>query len=528
MTHPDEVAQRCEAVDASGHPQDAVPPTPTADEPLIVAVAGAYSSGKTSLIKRILFEMGLPIPAELAVAADPATFEPLDVPAGLLTLRDTPGLGSGKTLHNDRAVDACADADVIALVLTPQLLSAADEDAWGVATGEAWGRQEEPTDESLVLIINRFDLCGAHPVDEHDAYLERARKKDEELRASLAGRGVDSAASNVFVIAADPFGLVDDELPEESSYGAGQGWDGVGDLLQWIEMLPDRLTGLRFDRAVRVRARRLHQSRDAVRLGLSQASVAIKSAERNLHACSSDARRLQRIRDKSQPQRDEALHAAIGHDAKAATAPDRNQVIRERLTTHIQQWVSSYADELGAFAQDISQTTTTPELPTPGTASLPTMDPAADSDRIRVLFNRVRSNDKQIRDAAAAIRGLGDTLPRLEPAKTWLNDTTVDAALKAVDLLWRLSGHEDKGDRAEQEKRREHYLQLAREAAEAAVAPLEAWAEQVSSGLHRLQAEASEALDDARAAEQEARERLHEIDQLLASVPARPKNLTAE
>ena len=64
----------------------------------------AYSTGKTSLIRRLLHERDLPCPDALSVAADPTTFEPLDVEAGVAVLRDTPGLGSGKDLHNRRVV----------------------------------------------------------------------------------------------------------------------------------------------------------------------------------------------------------------------------------------------------------------------------------------------------------------------------------------------------------------------------------------------------------------------------------------
>src|SRR3954466_12451635 len=74
-------------------------------EPLTVTFAGAYSSGKTSLLKRLLFDFGIPVPEDLAVGADPTTFDPRTEQAGSLLLADTPGLGSGQALHNQRTLD---------------------------------------------------------------------------------------------------------------------------------------------------------------------------------------------------------------------------------------------------------------------------------------------------------------------------------------------------------------------------------------------------------------------------------------
>src|SRR5437899_2898593 len=60
----------------------------------VVTLVGAYDSGKSSLIKRILADDGRDVPAWLTISARRETFDVNECEALGCTLRDTPGFST--------------------------------------------------------------------------------------------------------------------------------------------------------------------------------------------------------------------------------------------------------------------------------------------------------------------------------------------------------------------------------------------------------------------------------------------------
>lgn len=509
----------CSRADAADMPwpSPVQPHVALSDEKPLITLVGAYNSGKTSLIKRILLERGDDIPESLAVGADPTTFDPETVPSGQTSLQDTPGLGSGNALHNRRALDSCADTDVLVLVVTPQLLSAADDDAWHLLTNEAWAGLEAPATGWRGIVINRFDLAGADPLEDPEAYRQLAERKRSELNASLASRGVAVDGLPIFVTAADPFGVVDDKTPARGDYDIGEGWDGLPELLTWLEDLPALLPTWRAQRAVRVRVRQLSTEQDSIAKALPDIEVEISISQRNLHGIESYSRELGRLREQLRVERDEALEAAIGRDAPSAAAPDRDEVVRDRLAKAIERSVQAHADRLASLAARSPDAIDLTDLPT-ANATTPLGEHTEGQNEVVDLLQRLRQNREVLQEAASAFRALAAETPRLKPAQAWLSDEAVKAAITAIDLLWHL-GNLEAEQAAEAARRRQHYLNAAARAADQAAAPFTEWMDQLAEDLSSLEERTRTTHTQAVAARQRLREASEQAAHLIAEAP---------
>ncbi len=519
MTHVEDVRQWCDAVDAAGYAWR-IPVSPcvaTPDQALLITFAGAYNGGKTSLIKRILLESSVDVPEDLAVGADPTTFDPHTVIAGPIAMQDTPVLGSGQELHNRRALDACADTDVLVLVLTPQLLSAADEDAWRLLTNEAWAGVEAAASGWRAIALNRFDVAGADPLEDVAAYRRLADRKRAELAASLTARGVDLGEAPVFVTAADPFGVVHDQAPAPGDYDIGQGWDGIPELLAWLERLPADLPLWRAQRAVRTRLRKLADERTSLAHTVPELELQISTAERGLHNCQSYSRELVRLREQLRAERDEALEAAVGLDVQAAAAPDRGEVVRDRLVKAIQRSVQAHADRLASLAARAPEAVEAPELPVHGIIVV-TDEGGGSQSEVVELLRRLRENREVLQDAASAFRDLAAQTPKLQSAQTWLSAEAVTAAVSAVDLLWHL-GNFDGDKAAEAARRRQRYFDTAAEAADRAAAPFVEWMDRFGADLLHLEERTRAVLEEATAARQRVHATSRSVDEFISRAP---------
>src|SRR4051794_26246160 len=90
-----------------------------------VAVFGVWNAGKSTLIKRLLVELGKPIPDWLTVAGAPETNFVGTIPIDDdTTLVDTPGISDGMSLHVGEAADALKSADVVLILLLPAVVTA--------------------------------------------------------------------------------------------------------------------------------------------------------------------------------------------------------------------------------------------------------------------------------------------------------------------------------------------------------------------------------------------------------------------
>ena len=132
-----------------------------ARERIEVTVLGPYSSGKSSLIRRLVVDAGGSIPPWLTVSGRPETFELNDVDAGGLTFTDAPGFGSGRELHDDLAQEALSLSDAFLLVVPPQLLTTDRGFAGSVLSGEYFfGASGGDLASATVAVIGLADMLG--------------------------------------------------------------------------------------------------------------------------------------------------------------------------------------------------------------------------------------------------------------------------------------------------------------------------------------------------------------------------------
>src|SRR4051794_11490062 len=98
-----------------------------------VAVFGVWNAGKSTLIKRLLVELGLPIPDWLTVAGAPETNFVGSITLGPeTTFVDTPGISDGMSLHEGEAAKALRLADALIVVLLPSLVTAEKDEILAV------------------------------------------------------------------------------------------------------------------------------------------------------------------------------------------------------------------------------------------------------------------------------------------------------------------------------------------------------------------------------------------------------------
>lgn len=200
-----------------------------------VAVAGDFSSGKSSFIKRLLVEMDGDVPETLHIRADPTTNEVHVYRLGSVDVVDTPGFQSGRNGHDDKAVSATLNAAIVIVLLHVNLLIGDTARLERVVKGTDGAPGKWPR---VFFLINRCDELGVDPVHGVDEYFKRRARKAAELQAALASRGIDIDKHHIHGIAADPFSSVGRHLPvTRAAYDANRAWDGVDAFLEALRSL---------------------------------------------------------------------------------------------------------------------------------------------------------------------------------------------------------------------------------------------------------------------------------------------------
>jgi predicted GTPase len=187
---------------------------------------GDYSSGKTSFIKRLLIDAGLPLPPTIEVRADPTTDSSHSYEWEQALLVDSPGLQSSKAAHADVALKAVADASVLICLFQPNLLVGSTEALERVLKGDP-ARGLAPKLDRTIFVIHRADELGADPDLVPEQYLQLCQRKKLELQQALASRGISVAEDRIVCMAADPHQLVGDRRDVNAhEFDRYRAWDG--------------------------------------------------------------------------------------------------------------------------------------------------------------------------------------------------------------------------------------------------------------------------------------------------------------
>lgn len=209
-------------------------PVPARTRPRILLV-GITNAGKTSLLRRLAVEIGVPVPESARVAGDPCTAEMLDLDLGFAIVRDSPGTHAapgepGATTED--LIDEAVDADHTVLLVGPSL----------------WTPGEIPSAvlacpfraASTTMVVSRIDEVGVDPLLDPEGFAVRVADKLAEVHERIVRTGLHAPA-RLLALAADPDGTSVDE-PDvcREDFDMGRPWDGMDSLLDVLrEVRPD-------------------------------------------------------------------------------------------------------------------------------------------------------------------------------------------------------------------------------------------------------------------------------------------------
>lgn len=201
----------------------------------VVTVYGAYDTGKSSLLRRLIVDFGVEVPDWLTISARHETFEVSEVRAAGCLLRDTPGFVTGAEdaraeMNTQLANTAVELTDVAIVTVTPQLATA-EFPALQALVRRDWAAG------SLWFVISRFDEAGVDPESDEDGYRDLAQRKTDELRRAL---GLNDDVP-VFVVSQDFAQMAGSERnPDPHLWDDFRGWDGIAELHEALTNLGSR------------------------------------------------------------------------------------------------------------------------------------------------------------------------------------------------------------------------------------------------------------------------------------------------
>lgn len=317
----------------------------------VIGLFGAYDAGKSTLLKRLLVEAGVSIPAWLTVSARRETFEMNDVEAFGCILRDTPGLAAGSAAHEEATLQAVLESDVMLLVMPPQLITGDRDVVLPILSGTAYRKEGLSCAQSLLVVITKLDE-RADPVDDQVGYHAYATLKREEWGKLIEVNRLPLGQAPVFTVSADPLGYVgNDVAPQRGSYMDGcRAWDGISTLVGVLERLPGRHGELRRTAQIRRVCSRLTATvaaKDAELLANQQVLV---EAERQHQQIENLAYREKFIRETVQAELrrriEEEISSFFSIRGKDATA------LRDRLQGCVHDWLAEQSAALEKLVRE--------------------------------------------------------------------------------------------------------------------------------------------------------------------------------
>jgi len=325
-----------------------------ARERIEVTVLGPYSSGKSSLIRRLVVDAGGSIPPWLTVSGRPETFELNDVDAGGLTFTDAPGFGSGRELHDDLAQEALSLSDAFLLVVPPQLLTTDRGFAGSVLSGEYFfGASGGDLASATVAVIGLADMLGIDPADDPAGMRALADRKHLELLDQLrAVTGESLERLEVVCVAADPYeAQARVAQPKASDFDAYRSWDGISDLTVTLAGLIEREIELRGRAEVRFLCRAARGVVDGRTSILEEERSSAEDLQRRSLELALIRRRVSAAIDSAKVDLQEALERAF-HELGAEVA-DASDAARGQVNTRVQDVIQSWVTRSNPKLEEI-------------------------------------------------------------------------------------------------------------------------------------------------------------------------------
>ncbi|KUG56408.1 hypothetical protein AVL62_16100 [Serinicoccus chungangensis] len=323
---------------------DATPPTAT--------VFGAYDSGKSSLLRRLLVDADIPVPDWLTISARHETFEASEITYRDIVLKDTPGVSPGSTdargeSNTATALKAIKTTDVLVVVVTPQLLTG-ERELVATALDLPW------IEGALWFVISRFDEAGVDPDGDQDGYRQLADSKRRELEEELQRTLGRDLKPRVFVASPDPYGVGGpDQTPDPTLWDPFRKWDGMEEFATELASLPPSAVALRAAAAERFWI-------GEVREQLATLDAQEAEVESVARTTSDLTARVEQLRARLGELRVSAhndLNAAVGAvvDQAMTSSVLTEEGLKTRLTEALELWLERRGTELAALAQDMEQ-----------------------------------------------------------------------------------------------------------------------------------------------------------------------------
>lgn len=205
------------------------------DHPPVVAFAGDYSAGKSSLIRRLTTAMGLDAAVDndkFRIGGDPTTVETALLEGAGIVLCDTPGLNSEDDEHDRLARDAAAGASLIVVTHTP-VAGRLDPVLDLLSLDGCLTRQHR-----ALHVLVHIDALSARPNTDPGGFVHLLEAKRTELRERLSEAGLSLHPDTPLPVAADPGGRharVARWNPQD--FESSSGWDGTSDLLSVVRRI---------------------------------------------------------------------------------------------------------------------------------------------------------------------------------------------------------------------------------------------------------------------------------------------------
>ncbi|WP_216905696.1 GTPase [Synechococcus sp. CCY 0621] len=320
----------------------------------VAAIYGAYDAGKSSLLKRLLFEDGVAVPSEITVSGRRETFSVDEITGSTWTFRDSPGFAGGNDEHDIKALESLDLADLLIWVLPPQLVTSNKETFDAIVTGERFGVTGDHVTDSLLAVISRIDEAGIDPSENPEGFRSLCSRKQAEFKSLLDAIGSTSPRWGVHPISADPYQSVGNEQPDASLYEMGSGWDGVEELREALTQAQLSVPELRTLSGYRFASHAITSFTQMVKVEQALREEAIATCENELERVallrtSLDALRRKCEADLHRLMEDELLSAIRIGTVSAAEA------LQTRLVEALDQWSEQAYAEFENLAASADQ-----------------------------------------------------------------------------------------------------------------------------------------------------------------------------
>lgn len=359
--------------------------------PTTATVFGAYDSGKSSLLRRLLVDADIPVPKWLTISARHETFEASEIAYRGVLLRDTPGVSPGSTdargeSNTATALEAIRTTDVLVVVVTSQLLTG-ERELVANALDLPW------SDGALWFVISRFDEAGVDPEGDRDGYRELAASKRRELAEELQRTLGRDLKARVFVASPDPYGIVGaNQDADPAVWDPFREWDGLEEVATQLAALPLSAGSLRAAAAERFWIGEVRKQ--LATLDAQEAEV--ESVARTTSDLAARVDQLSTRLDELRVGARNDLMTAVGGvvDQAMTSSVLTEEGLKNRLTEALELWLERQGAELASLAQDmedqLEQQVARPSwqglkrLIEQISVHLPTDEPASDGDVIKI------------------------------------------------------------------------------------------------------------------------------------------------